>query len=538
MDFSNLKRKDLVYLIPYLLLLALGIWFRYRISPLVFLDGDSANYLLPPSMKALTGVWHKGERPMQYLLFIYYTLSANFGVKYTIIAQQALGVLSEALLATAWVVFISQFNRLKLLWHLMGYIMLAVYNSSAVIMYYERFIGPESVCMFVMSALICVLTLVYKSNDTHKKIWFISISIFINLYLANPMPKWVFIAVFTECLLVYLVISNKGLHTRSKIWALVIPHVLYGFCVVIPEKVHDIDHLYQDRVFIEYEQMVYTHFDLLARDKTNFGLTPALQDSMMQEFNKAQKESPDFLIGFSSDYMMWGKANKLIYAYYNKNYDSIEVYFKHLNGILVTRYPWALTRQIATQVFSFYWPNNKIKKDLYKEVDTYENYDLVRGYMKSFDDVLVQHAENCKYIDGPEVYNAIPRGMINNYFISPRYPAAISKNNCCETGQLPLALGRSFWFYRWFDYLFIGSMIAFFAVRGWQRRLFKTEVVTLLYIFIFVYVLTVGIVHTFDIIRFIMTIYPFLLITTCMAMVYVANFITGGYNEPQADSGG
>ncbi len=68
-------------------------------------------------------------------------------------------------------------------------------------------------------------------------------------------------------------------------------------------------------------------------------------------------------------------------------------------------------------------------------------------------------------------------------------------------------------------------MLLFFVVRAMKRELLQADTVSILYLIIFVYVLTVSIVHTFDVNRFISTIYPFILVTTFMAIIYIVQSI-------------
>ena len=58
-----------------------------------------------------------------------------------------------------------------------------------------------------------------------------------------------------------------------------------------------------------------------------------------------------------------------------------------------------------------------------------------------------------------------------------------------------------------------------------KRELLKVDTVSILYLIIFIYVLTVSIVHTFDVNRFIATIYTFIMITTFMAIIYIGQSI-------------
>jgi hypothetical protein len=275
-NMERIKPINLIYLIPYLALIGLGVWYRSKIAPIAFLDGDSLNYLLPAYIKALTNQWHKGERPMQYLQFIYFTLSKDNGLKYTVITQQVLTMLGALALTGAWFIFLRGIKKFRLLWHLAGYFMLAIFVSSPSLMYYEQLIGPESPCMFVMCVLIFCLTVAFSnqvSASTRQK--FLGAAIFVNLYLINPMPKWVFAGLFLEGLLVYRVIKLAQLTTIEKRRLLLFPHLAFLILVYIPEQYHEIGKASDDRVYIEFEQMAYTHFDLLARDKSNFPLPEA-----------------------------------------------------------------------------------------------------------------------------------------------------------------------------------------------------------------------------------------------------------------------
>ena len=64
-------------------------------------------------------------------------------------------------------------------------------------------------------------------------------------------------------------------------------------------------------------------------------------------------------------------------------------------------------------------------------------------------------------------------------------------------------------------------MLLFFATIIYRGQLFAPNLVSLLYLLIFIYACTIAIVHTFDVDRFIVTIYPFNLVTTFMATTYV-----------------
>lgn len=90
-----------------------------------------------------------------------------------------------------------------------------------------------------------------------------------------------------------------------------------------------------------------------------------------------------------------------------------------------------------------------------------------------------------------------------------------------DTDKLPMLFDRYSFVLKWFDYFFLLAMLLFFAMKTYRKELFKPDVNTLLYGLIIIYVFTVGIVHTFDIGRFIFTIYPFLLMTTFMSWAYL-----------------
>ena len=92
--------------------------------------------------------------------------------------------------------------------------------------------------------------------------------------------------------------------------------------------------------------MVFTHFDLLAKDKNNFKLTQPLNDSLVSYYESSKSIEPDFLIGFSSDYLMWGDADIMITEYFNSDYSKLYPYFVSLNYTLATKYPLQLLQSI------------------------------------------------------------------------------------------------------------------------------------------------------------------------------------------------
>ena len=511
-NMIRIKSKNVIYLVPYLALIGIGIWYRSKIAPIAFLDGDSINYLIPAYIKAISGEWHKGERPMQYLQFIYLTLSKANSLKYTIISQQILTMLGALSLIGAWFVFLRGIKKYHLLWHLVGYFMLAIFVSSPSLMYYEQLIGPESPCMFVMCVLISCLTVVLSTQvsiGTRQK--FLGIAIFVNLYLINPMPKWVFAGLFLEVFLVYHIIKLARLSVIEKRRLLLLPHLAFLIIVYIPERYHKIDKASEDRTYIEFEQMAYTHFDLLAQDKSNFPLPAAQQDSLIKYFDDAKKVEPGFMIGFSSDNLMWGPANDLITDFYKSNYDSLGRFYKTLNWKLVTKYPTGLAQSILKQLYIFYIPNHYARKKLCNYPHTQILYASTTSQLSFFDQTLSSRLQEL-HVKNPD---------LSSWFLAPRYTDSIDKSGITYSEHLPYLFQDTFIFYRWFDHIYLVVMLLFFATLIYRGQFFASNEVSLLYLLIFVYACTIAIVHTFDVDRFIVTVYPFNLVATFMAATYL-----------------
>jgi hypothetical protein len=108
-----------------------------------------------------------------------------------------------------------------------------------------------------------------------------------------------------------------------------------------------------------------------------------------------------------------------------------------------------------------------------------------------------------------------------SYFLAPRYPASIDESGITFNERLPFLFHDTFIFYRWFDHIYLLIMLLFFATLIYRGQFFTLNIVSLLYVLIFIYACTIAIVHTFDVDRFIVTIYPFNLVTTFMAVVYI-----------------
>ena len=510
---KSIKLRSLLYLFPYIILLMLGAWYRVHTSNVVFFDGNTDSYTLPPYLKAVTGNWYLGDRPFQYLHFIYLFLSRHDGLFYVVIAQKILGLTGAAFLTGAWIAYVVRSKSNVLLSHLLGYIMLGIYISSPVLMYYEQLIGPESVCMFVMCVLICCLSIGFDS-DLKPGITaaFLSAAIFVNLYLAEPMPKYMFASIALEVILIAVLMLFSEIPLRKRLLLLLFPHLLYLFIAVIPARIHKTEKPFQNLLsYIEYQQMVYTHFDLLVQDRSNFETATPLYDSLLVCFHESQVDQANTLTGSSNDYLMFGRASESINEYYHYHYDSIGRFYKHLCYVLVTRYPLGLAKEIGRQIYAFYIPNRIIRKDLFSY---YVGYADLKSQLKRSDDHLMESLNNLK------VYTVDPE-----FLLVPRYQSPETVHGVLRYEELPLLFDNGFFFYRWFDVIFIVTMLLFFVVRAMKRELLQADTVSILYLIIFVYVLTVSIVHTFDVNRFISTIYPFILVTTFMAIIYIVQSI-------------
>jgi hypothetical protein len=507
--------KSRLYLLPYIGILLLGIGYRFLTSGLATLDGDSGNYLLPPFIKALTGEWHKGERPMPYLQIIYFTLSASAGLKYTILLQKILGIIGAGFLALAWINFVKQLKENSLIWNIAGYAMLNIFVSAPILMYNELLIGPESISISLMCFLIYCITIIFSSvNNSSRRLTFIAIAIFVNLFLAAIMPKWMFAAMLLEVMLIYWVIKILSIPKRSTMKILAVPHLIYFILIFLPERINKIDSPEEDRLYIEYKQMAYTHFDLLIADKSNF---PApLQDSMVKYFQEAQAAEPNFLIGFSSDELMWGKANEVLDNYFNKNYDSLTCFYRGLNWKLATKYPFGLTWQIMKQLGAFYIPNSRVHKDLYHDPNFHLVYEGTLNMVNRFDSDLIGNLGNRP----DDIMNKAPE-----YFLSPLYPPTLEQAGIRNVRDFPLLFKGGFEFFRWFDFIFLSIMVLNIFILIYKKELMQYNLIVLMYALIFLYALTIAIVHSFDINRFITTIYPFLLISTFMGVAHIGKEI-------------
>jgi len=509
---KEIKFKSIILLIPYLVLLGLGLWLRLHTSNMAFLDGDSDTYLSPPYLKAITGSWHIDERPFPYLEFVYLLISKTCGLERVVLVQKLLAVSGAVFLTAAWLLFISRLKGSRILYHLLGYLMLATYLGAPVLMYFEQQIGPESVCAFIMCVFIFTLTLGFSRNKSFAGFLGLSAAVFINLFLMHPMPKFIFIAAAVEVILVWSILRFQGQSVRNKVWGILLPHIIYVLFVFIPEHNHKPERPFYSRTYIEFQQMTFTHFDLLIADKSDFDLPAGLQDSLVQYFRESKKGYEHTLDGFSNDYLMFGNASNAIDSFYHYNYDSIGKFYRGLVVKLVTKYPVALSGEIGKQVYSFYIPNKTIHKEMY---DYWMEDENMRAEAAHFDEHL---NSSLHFINGSKADPA--------WLLSPRYPRSPAKFARPGSEYPGLFPGNNFFVYRWFDWLFIMAMVLFMAARRQQRKIFAPNTLSLFYLIIFIYVITISIVHTFDVLRFTTTIYPFLWISTFMSAAYILDWAT------------
>jgi hypothetical protein len=77
---------------PYVLLVLCGIYMRITAGSFPFLYPDSNSYLLPAIFKKLSGAWYLGDRPLQYIQFLYFALFSNDYLRTIVLVQQVLGI--------------------------------------------------------------------------------------------------------------------------------------------------------------------------------------------------------------------------------------------------------------------------------------------------------------------------------------------------------------------------------------------------------------------------------------------------------------
>lgn len=501
---NKMNITSLVWGLPYLALLALGVWYRCQGTSVPILDGDSGNYLIPPFLKQLVGEWHKGERPLPYLFFIYYTMQENFDLGKVIIAQKVVSMVGALFLALTWMVLSQRLINSRLLGHLAGYCLVFLYVSNPGLMYYEQFIGPEALSMALMCVLLFCIVLLFVYLDNAKLVTLLVLfTFFLNLYLAVILTKWIFATFFLELILLYLLFFKLPLRLATKLFVLVVSHGLYFLIGVLPERIHTIDHPSQDRVLISLQQMAFTHFDLLAKDKSNFSLSPALQDSMLVAFEEAKLVEPNFLIGFSSDYLMWGKTAQQIVTYFEDDYSRVKQFYVELNWTLFLKYPLELAGSIAKQVWHFFVPNDIVQKRLFVFYDLPISYSGTLEIMQRFDKDIFNSHENWLHTTDPNA----PLTKLN---FSNQFPTTFEMSGIARFEQLPLVPFQNS-FYHWFDtifFLMLCVVVTYILVFRPKSKLMWLWLLMLS--LLFVYVLTVGIVHSFDITRFSFMALPFL----------------------------
>ena len=165
-----------------------------------------------------------------------------------------------------------------------------------------------------------------------------------------------------------------------------------------------------------------------------------------------------------------------------------------------------LTVEICKQIGAFYFPNKFIHKEL---LFYYFDPDLHERELYYFDTLLAQK------LDHP---------VDSGFLLTPRYGRLANLTGVGRYEQLPFLFGGYYLFQGWFDKIFITALLLFIGILLYRRRLFSHKLILVFHLAIFIYVMTIAIVHTFDIERFIITIYPFLLIATSMTLVSIIDF--------------
>ena len=312
---------------------AMAVYVRMLWPPIPFINPDSGGYLSPPFTKVLTDEWHKGERPMQYLLFLYYSMSERLDICRITIVQHVLGICTGGFLFLC-LMFTARGSGIPLYIRiLIGSALLWMYWLNPNVLYYEHLVGPESYSMFLESFIILSMSLVivYEGSLRQDKFWMLFI--FLVLFISNPMPKF-FIASIVITALTAIHILRSSFTFKRKLRILLIPGAIYFSTVFIPEFIFNPDSINQDRTNIEWKQMTYTHFDILMSDTAGIPVSSDLKLGLMRCYLSARKADSYKIIGFSSDDLMWGEANRLVEEYYSRNNDSVFALYKGFTAMI------------------------------------------------------------------------------------------------------------------------------------------------------------------------------------------------------------
>jgi hypothetical protein len=476
---------------------------------LPFFDSDSGGYLLPPFMKVLHGGgWHKGERPMQYLLFLHWVMTGSLNISHITIAQHFLGLCAGLSL---FLCFILVGRTIALPYYInfpFGIALLWLYLFNPNVLYYEHFIGPECYSMFLESILVLSLSaaMFYRKGLRHEI--FLMLFIFLNLFISNPMPKFFLASIATEiCVFVWLLKSTRSVSQKRML--LLVPHVVYVVLVFLPEYMNKPDTLGQDRVSIEWRQMSYTHFDILMNDTASLNINSSLKTELLKCYSSARGSANYYrTLGFNSDELMWGRANDRINAFYNDNEDSVNNLYRSLVFSMAEKHPFILASHIIRQITGFYLPGHLIRFKVWCNYGIRDGYSLLLANVSNFD--------NISSLDSPDLPPAQKR-----YRIGPLYPADYESAGFTEARGLPLLITDRNFVYVYFDWLFFGGTLLFFLLRFLRGVLLKFHIAYFIHLVIFFYVLAVGTVHTFDIDRFVHTIFPLLLLCIFLEGQYI-----------------
>lgn len=509
------------FLLPYLAILLLTLIPRLQTSNLALLDGDSGNYLIPPYLKMATGEWHKGERPLPYLFFLYKTMGGDYSLSRSVFIQKVICAASSVCLAFFWILLLSYFRVTAFLGHLLGYLFLYLYVSCYQLWYYSQSIGPESLSISAMAFLLLGIAYLFTKRSSPSLLYYtvLIIVVCINLYLSSLLTKWIFSAFALDLLLLYFFVwRNLFISKTQKVCISLVPHIFYLLIVVIPESKYPVDSPFENRSYISLKQMVFTHFDLLAKDKNNFKLTQPLNDSLVGYYESSKSIEPDFLIGFSSDYLMWGDADIMITEYFNSDYSKLYPYFVSLNYTLATKYPLQLLQSISIQLYAFFIPNQYVTKGLEITLHLEPTYTGTVFMVNRFDGDIAFKLRKSNFYDC-------------KMRLARWYPENIFKTRLNEIEPFVSEQTLLHSFYYYFDWLFFLSCALFIVVKSFSGNRFVLCPLAVVLFLLLIYACTVGTVHTFDITRFSFTVFPLLIAFPFMLALFFLKRILAAFSH-------
>lgn len=358
------------------LVLVLAAIRRFSLPTVPFADGDIAGFLLPAIDLLEHGeLTHFGTRSFVYPLFAAVLIKLTGTVASIAFVQHVLGLLSGVLLfmvferplfqsirngKRAWVLTALQLGG-------SAYFLLA--NS---IWQFEHFITSQALSTFLLTVQLYIIgVLVDKAKANSQSMWLGALAVFLSLITYMLLPRMGF-AMPLVILIVLIELWRAKLPYLKLGMVLAVPLGVFVLFVWMPER-HLVNKYDKGTDYFAFRQFFYVHADMvkslmqedIATGNTQYPVELLQQIDNMLVLTPGEGHFP--YLGFDADTLFIGGVDKAIIEVLEERQVNYMYLIMHYDGRILKERTWDYVKKVADQMQHYYLGTAQFDKYIVNE---------------------------------------------------------------------------------------------------------------------------------------------------------------------------